>query len=131
MPLGRSARLPNVTQANRFPATNIEPPLTIPGSDGSLLASLTEGVRNKHLMVQFNSVRGTRKMLCKKHPPIRNLINLSDPRQVRTLKRRLGVSGAELARVVEKAGNSIAAITKEVELEKTHDAPTNTDSATS
>jgi uncharacterized protein DUF3606 len=69
-------------------------------------------------------------MLCKKHPPIRNLINLSDPRQVRTLKKRLGVSGAELARVVEKAGNSIAAITKEVELEKTHEAPTNTDSAT-
>ncbi len=66
-------------------------------------------------MVQFNAVRGTRKMLCK---------------QVRTLKRRLGVSGADLARVVEKAGNSIAAITKEVELEKTHDAPTNTDSAT-
>jgi hypothetical protein len=51
-------------------------------------------------------------------------------KQVRTLKRRLGVSGADLARVVEKAGNSIAAITKEVELEKTHDAPTNTDSAT-
>ena len=69
-------------------------------------------------------------MLCKKHPPIRNLINLSDPRQVRTLKKRLGVSGAELARVVEKAGNSIAAITKEVELEKTHDALTNTDSTT-
>ena len=69
-------------------------------------------------------------MLCKKHPPIRNLINLSDPRQVRTLKKRFGVSGAELARVVEKAGNSIAAITKEVELEKTHDALTNTDSTT-
>lgn len=69
-------------------------------------------------------------MLCKKHPPMRNLINLSNPRQVRTLKKRLGVSGAELARVVEKAGNSIAAITKEVELEKTHDALTNTDSAT-
>ena len=69
-------------------------------------------------------------MLCKKHPPMRNLINLSNPRQVRTLKKRLGVSGAELARVVEKAGNSIAAITKEVELEKTHDALTNTNSAT-
>ena len=41
-------------------------------------------------------------MLCKKHPPMRNLINLSNPRQVRTLKKRLGVSGAELARVVEK-----------------------------
>ena len=57
-------------------------------------------------------------MLCEKHPPIRNLIDLSDPRQVRTLKRRLGVSAADLRRIVEKAGNSIAAITKEVELER-------------
>lgn len=57
-------------------------------------------------------------MLCEKHPPIRNLIDLSDPRQVRTLKRRLGVSGADLRRIIEKAGTSIAAITKEVELEK-------------
>ena len=32
------------SQANRFPATNVEPPLTIPGSDGSLLVSLTNGV---------------------------------------------------------------------------------------
>ena len=57
-------------------------------------------------------------MLCEKHPPIRNLIDLSDPRQVRTLKRRLGVSGADFRRIIEKAGTSIAAITKEVELEK-------------
>ena len=53
-----------------------------------------------------------------KHPPIRNLIDLSDPRQVRTLKRRLGVSGADLRRIIEKTGTSIAAITKEVEFEK-------------
>ena len=57
-------------------------------------------------------------MLCTKRPPIRNLIDLSDPRQVRTLKRRLGVSGADLRRIIEKTGNSIAAVTKEVELEK-------------
>ena len=57
-------------------------------------------------------------MLCEKHPPIRNLIDLSDPRQVRTLKRRLGVSGADLRWIIEKVGTSIAAITKEVELEK-------------
>ena len=68
-------------------------------------------------------------MLCEKHPPIRNLIDLSDPRQVRTLKRRLGVSAADLRRIIEKAGNSIAAITKEVELEKA--AGANPDSATS
>jgi hypothetical protein len=69
-------------------------------------------------------------MLCTKHPPIRNLIDLSDPRQVRTLKRRLGVSGADLRRIIEKTGNSIAAITKEVELEK-NVALTNANSATS
>jgi hypothetical protein len=57
-------------------------------------------------------------MICAKHPPVRNLIDLTDPRQVRTLKKRLGVSGADLHRIIEKAGNSIAAITKEVELEK-------------
>jgi Protein of unknown function (DUF3606) len=57
-------------------------------------------------------------MLCTKRPPIRNLINLSDPRQVRTIRRRLGISGADLERIVQKAGNSIAAISKEVELEK-------------
>jgi uncharacterized protein DUF3606 len=59
-------------------------------------------------------------MLCTKRPPIRNLINLSDPRQVRTIKKRLGISGPDLQRIVQKAGNSIAAISKEVELEKQH-----------
>ena len=57
-------------------------------------------------------------MLCEKHPPLRNLIDLTDPRQVRTLKRRLGISGADLRRIVEKTGNSIAAITKEAEMER-------------
>lgn len=57
-------------------------------------------------------------MLCTKHPPVRNLIDLADPRQVRTLQRRLGISKSDLRRIVEKAGNSIAAITKEVEQEK-------------
>jgi hypothetical protein len=57
-------------------------------------------------------------MLCTKHPPVRNLIDLADPRQVRTLKRKLGISRTDLRRIVEKAGNSITAITKEVELER-------------
>jgi hypothetical protein len=57
-------------------------------------------------------------MLRTKHPPVRNLIDLADPRQVRTLKRRLGISRTDLRRIVEKAGNSITAITKEVELER-------------
>jgi AraC-like DNA-binding protein len=57
-------------------------------------------------------------MLCTKHPPIRNLIDLADPSQVRTLTRRLGISRSDLRRIVEKTGNSITAVTKEVELEK-------------
>ena len=57
-------------------------------------------------------------MLCAKHHPNRHSINLSDPTQVRTLKRRLGISGVDLRRIVEKAGTSIAAIIKEVDLEK-------------
>lgn len=58
-------------------------------------------------------------MLSAKHPPLRNLIDLADSEQVRTLTKRLGISADDLRRVIEKSGNSIAAITKEVELERT------------
>lgn len=54
-----------------------------------------------------------------KHQPLRNLIDLGDSKQVRTLTKRLGISEDDLRRVIEKSGNSIAAITKEVELERT------------
>jgi len=57
-----------------------------------------------------------------KHPPVRNKIDLADPRQVRILKKRLGISAEDLMRVVEKAGNSISAVSKEVELQKTFPA---------
>ena len=57
-------------------------------------------------------------MRCAKHPPIRNKIDLSDPGQVRAWKRRLGLSTSDLQRIVEKVGNSISAVTKEVELER-------------
>jgi len=46
------------------------------------------------------------------HPPLRNKINLTDSAQVRAWARRLGVSADELKAVVEKVGNSIAAVTK-------------------
>ncbi len=49
-----------------------------------------------------------------KHLPSRNKIDLSDARQVRLMKKRLGVSGDDLTRLVEKVGDSIAAISKEV-----------------
>ena len=54
-----------------------------------------------------------------KHKPLRNLIDLADSKQVRTLTKRLGISEDDLRRIIEKSGNSIAAITKEVELERT------------
>lgn len=53
-----------------------------------------------------------------RHPPLRNKINLADPAQVRVWTRRLGTSAESLKAVVEKAGNSVAAVTKEVELQQ-------------
>jgi Protein of unknown function (DUF3606) len=52
------------------------------------------------------------------HPPLRNKINLTDSAQVRAWARRLGVSADELKAVVEKVGNSIAAVTKGIELQR-------------
>ena len=51
--------------------------------------------------------------------PVRNKIDLADPSQIRILKRRLGVSADDLQRVVAKVGNSIAAVCKEIEPQKT------------
>jgi translation elongation factor EF-4 len=53
-----------------------------------------------------------------KPPAIRNKIDLADASQTRILKKRLGVSDDDLRRVVAKVGNSIAAVTKEIELKK-------------
>ena len=53
-----------------------------------------------------------------KRPPVRNKINLADPAQSRAWARRLRVSADELKAVVEKSGNSVAAVTKEVELQR-------------
>jgi hypothetical protein len=57
-------------------------------------------------------------MRCAKRPPVRNKIDLSDPGQVRAWKRRLGLSTNDLQRVIQKVGNSISAVTKEIELER-------------
>jgi hypothetical protein len=52
-------------------------------------------------------------------PPItRNKIDVADASQVRILKKRLGISSDDLHRAVAKVGNSIAAVTKEIELQK-------------
>ena len=53
-----------------------------------------------------------------KRPPIRNKIDLADPAQSRAWTRRLRVSADELKAIVEKTGNSVAAVTKEVELQR-------------
>jgi hypothetical protein len=53
-----------------------------------------------------------------KPQPIRNKIDLADPSQSRTLRRRLGISAGDLQRVVAKVGNSIAAVCKEIEPQK-------------
>jgi hypothetical protein len=51
--------------------------------------------------------------------PTRNKIDLADHSQIRILKRRLGISADELQRVVAKVGNSITAVCKEIEPQKT------------
>jgi hypothetical protein len=53
-----------------------------------------------------------------KPPTTRNKIDIADASQIRILKRRLGISSDDLHRVVAKVGNSIAAVTKEIESQK-------------
>ena len=53
-----------------------------------------------------------------KYPPIRNKIDMADPAQRRAWTRRLGVPANELNAIVERVGNSVAAVTKEVELQR-------------
>lgn len=50
--------------------------------------------------------------------PIRTTLNLADAKQVKSVRRRLGISDADLVRIVNKIGNALAAISKEVELER-------------
>jgi hypothetical protein len=53
-----------------------------------------------------------------KPPTTRNKIDVADASQIRILKRRLGISSDDLHRLVAKVGNSIAAVTKEIESQK-------------
>lgn len=53
-----------------------------------------------------------------KPQPIRNKIDLTDPAHIRAWTRRLGVTPGDLGRMVGKVGNSVAAVTKEIELRK-------------
>lgn len=53
-----------------------------------------------------------------KYPPIRNKIDAADPAQLRAWTRRLRVPADELKALVEKVGNSVAAVAREVELQR-------------
>jgi hypothetical protein len=53
-----------------------------------------------------------------KPQPIRNKIDLVDPAQIRAWTRRLGITTDDLRRVAGKVGNSIAAVSKEIDLRK-------------
>ena len=55
--------------------------------------------------------------------PIRNKLDMADPKQVRVVKKRLRISEAELTRLVSKIGNSISAISKEVALQRARSLP--------
>lgn len=50
--------------------------------------------------------------------PIRNKLDLTDRVQVRIVTRRLGLSASELTEMVGRIGNSIAALSKEVQSQR-------------
>jgi Protein of unknown function (DUF3606) len=58
-----------------------------------------------------------------KLPPIRNKINTADPAQLRAWTRRLRVPADDLKAIVEKVGNSVATVSKEVELQRLSHQP--------
>ena len=49
---------------------------------------------------------------------IRNRLDLADPTQVRVVSRRLRLSETELTKLVDRVGNSIAALGKEAALRR-------------
>ena len=55
--------------------------------------------------------------------PIRNKLDLSDRVQVRLIRKRLRLSDAQLAEIVNRIGNSIAAISKEVATQRASRPP--------
>lgn len=57
-------------------------------------------------------------MLCSRPPrPIRTTLDLASAEQVKSVRNRLRITHADLVRIVDKIGNSLSAIEKEVELE--------------
>ena len=58
-----------------------------------------------------------------KAQPIRNKLDLSDPTQVRLVRKRLRLSDAELTEIADRIGNSISAISKEVATQRARNLP--------
>jgi hypothetical protein len=67
--------------------------------------------------------QGNAAMLRVRRPPIRNKINTTDPAQLRAWCRRLGVPAHDLKAIVDKVGNSVAAVSKEVDLQRLSHQP--------
>ena len=57
-------------------------------------------------------------MRTRKPRPVRTTLDLADEAQVRLVRKRLGVTNDDLLRIAAKIGNSIAAISKEIEVER-------------
>lgn len=55
--------------------------------------------------------------------PTRNKLDLTDRAQMRLVRKRLGLSGAELTAIVARSGNSIAAISKEAAQQRANALP--------
>jgi len=53
-----------------------------------------------------------------KHQPIRNKIDLTDVRQVRAWTRRFDIDADGLKAIVNRVGDSVATVTKEIELQR-------------
>jgi hypothetical protein len=103
-------------------------------SIGQLAQSLNpKPIWNKASVCDLVYLHGAADMRRLKPLTTRNKIDVADASQIRTLKRRLGISSDDLHRVVAKVGNSIAAVTKEIESQKplplTASAPVQNESA--
>jgi hypothetical protein len=59
--------------------------------------------------------------LTKRQAPDRSKINVHEPGEAKRWARELGVSRERLRKLVEKAGNSAAAVRKELEMPKEND----------
>ncbi|WP_257193441.1 MULTISPECIES: hypothetical protein [unclassified Bradyrhizobium] len=58
--------------------------------------------------------------MLRSRPPrvIRTTLDLANAKQVKSVRKHLKISNADLIRIVDKIGNSLTAIEKEVQLEK-------------